>query len=478
MERAMTLDAAFLERLQSALARGAKSGALGGAQLAPGAENLAGASILTLTALGASMMRFARPVAPAQFEPAKPAPDNLPSAETRALLNRLALDELGVGAMAVADALARKRLAFHPFDRPRYPQFMRVYGPLLGVSAPVGDEDARADDFFAAEMIGEENWTQYSPAAQAAFIRAQRMANTDQARALVEASFAQLPAASRLRILEALETGLSAADQPFLEALAKDRAPKVRGAAENLLSRLPGTEAFAKRIAMAQEALKLEAKRDNLKIKIISAYAANSYEEGNWLSRSFAGLPLQPLAEALGCDIATLLRAAKPQSVLLMLFVEQALVEGRVDTLAAARQDGDLWVTALHAIGARAQAWPVADRRAIVKALFRPHLFKGLLKADELGMLYAFLRAPLEQELALLAFDRCVDDFSVSAEGALIQKRAAILTAFVALSPSTAHGHVVSRLSALPFEEADAALRLARVLQSIESTGSVHVGVS
>ena len=76
--------------------------------------------------------------------------------------------------------------------------------------------------------------------------------------ALLEACFAQEPAALRSELVFALRAGLSAGDRTFLEGLAKDRAESVRATAARLLSLLPGTDAYAGRLNRAMASFKVK----------------------------------------------------------------------------------------------------------------------------------------------------------------------------------------------------------------------------
>src|SRR5262249_29049319 len=147
---------------------------------------------------------------------------------------------------AVADSCNRRRLRPHPFDLPHLDAFAKAHGDSLGAYATAwavrGDKSAEgAGNYFDADAIDETNWTTARPAARVAFIAAMRSRDPDRARVLVEASFASDPAPVRARLVQALTRGLSGADVPFLESLAKDRAPTVREGAQQLLRHIPGT---------------------------------------------------------------------------------------------------------------------------------------------------------------------------------------------------------------------------------------------
>lgn len=90
----------------------------------------------------------------------------------------------------------------------------------------------------ASDMLSAESWDQFGPAARHAAFTALRRQDPAQARALLAEKIAGEAPDHRLRLLEALAIGLSDADQPFLETLAGDRAPRVKALAAALTARL------------------------------------------------------------------------------------------------------------------------------------------------------------------------------------------------------------------------------------------------
>ena len=75
-----------------------------------------------------------------------------------------------------------------------------------------------------------------------------RRRDPDAARELLRSTWAGERAEDRLLFLDALQEGLAAGDEPFLEAALNDRAKNVRATAAELLSALPGS-ALAERMA-------------------------------------------------------------------------------------------------------------------------------------------------------------------------------------------------------------------------------------
>ncbi|WP_204336314.1 DUF5691 domain-containing protein, partial [Proteus mirabilis] len=92
------------------------------------------------------------------------------------------------------------------------------------------------------------DWTERTPAERRAAFAAFRRRDPAAARAALEAGFRGEKADMRQALVSALDDGLGEADEPFLEACLDDRASGVRGAAQNLLPRLPGSR-LAQRMA-------------------------------------------------------------------------------------------------------------------------------------------------------------------------------------------------------------------------------------
>ncbi|MEO0915221.1 MAG: DUF5691 domain-containing protein, partial [Pseudomonadota bacterium] len=122
----------------------------------------------------------------------------------------------------------------HPFDwlPPKDVEgFPDIYIPLAAWAAEAEETEATT--------LTEESWDAHFPAERRAAMEALRRTDPDTARTLLEAKAAGLPAEERHRLIQTLATGLSEADQPFLETLAaSDRSGKVKATATRLLARL------------------------------------------------------------------------------------------------------------------------------------------------------------------------------------------------------------------------------------------------
>jgi len=139
--------------------------------------------------------------------------------------------ELRTDAVALAGPLGRW-LA----DRNRDWRFV-LRTPVAGEQAVESDARLWQEGLFAERVT---------------YLTRLRRRDPDAARELLRGSWTSERAEDRLLFLDALQEGLAAEDEPFLEAALSDRAKNVRATAAELLSTLPGS-ALAGR--MAQRAL-------------------------------------------------------------------------------------------------------------------------------------------------------------------------------------------------------------------------------
>jgi hypothetical protein len=110
-------------------------------------------------------------------------------------------------------------------------------GAWLAARNPRWSWAAPLDVGTAAEQFAVTGaWTR-----RVALLTAVRRRDPAAGRQLVEQTWRGEPATGRATLLEALETGLSDADEPFLEAALDDRSAAVRAAAAALLDRLPNS---------------------------------------------------------------------------------------------------------------------------------------------------------------------------------------------------------------------------------------------
>lgn len=113
---------------------------------------------------------------------------------------------------------------------------------------------------YSSEQLAPEEWETGSRDARSALLARLRAADPEAARTLLEASWAQETPDDRARFLALLETGLSMADEPFLEAALDDRRKEVRKTAVDLLARLPESRFCQRMIARVEPLLNVQRK--------------------------------------------------------------------------------------------------------------------------------------------------------------------------------------------------------------------------
>ena len=243
---AKTLKAQALPSLLAGTSRQPMSFAAGLEDLARGDAANTALNALSLTA---QALRFERPLPPASFNAEPDIQDHrplLPDAMRRTLIRLLkdkrTTDDLE---LALAWAFGRCKVRPHPFDLPRIDAFVRAHTEHLGLTAQCWAEQrdetiAQPQSYFDADDLDDTTWSKAPLAQRARFIADSRKNNAAAARTLVESVWTQENADARVRLLMALEAGLNIDDRPFLEALAKDRAPRVRSLAQRFLARICG----------------------------------------------------------------------------------------------------------------------------------------------------------------------------------------------------------------------------------------------
>ena len=315
-----------------------------------------------LLALAVQAKAYAIPPAPAQFDDVPPQTDTrrIVPGDLRPLIMRLVTGKGNspddAAASALALAFGQSGLRLHPFDMPRLKPFVSKHAETLGIEP---DENAVKDTitdsgWFSWEAVDLSNWTLATPARKATFIADMRSRDPAAARELVAAQLPMEKADVRLRLINALATGLSHDDQEFLESLSGDRAPTVKQAVQRLLARLPGTGAaeeqvkeLLSRITIGSTGLLRKRATLSLQMPANVKYAAAEY---NWLAANFGAIGSSALAEALGLSPESMLEAARDDSKLVCGIAFSACSERNWPLLAAIMQgiDPDLWTVFLE----------------------------------------------------------------------------------------------------------------------------------
>jgi hypothetical protein len=429
------------------------------------------AAELAALVLVGQRMRFRRHYPPS--EPSTPPPSLttrrkiVPDA-ARPLMRRLVATDGGsasdVAAFVLADTCDRLLLRPHPFDLPRLTTFIRAHHDFLGAHAAAwakrNDENEKGPShYFDADTIDASNWTTARPAARSKFIIDMRGREPDRARELVAASFAADPAAVRVRLLDALARGLSPADVPFLESLAKDRAPSVRERAQQLLKYIPGTAAAEGRIRDLVARTKvgtagLLRRRKTLSLELPATLNVSFNRERRWAVDEYAGVGLDAIAAAFGLSVADMVTAATDDRPLLALFARQASLERRFDVLAAIVREhaADAWIDALPEHGGVGELPDDATIEQWCAAALAPGLWSRLPEPQHLASLYGFLRRPLPPDQAR--------ELLRSRAFATIGNETWAAEALAALIPASLRSELRRVLAALPADEVSRALLL------------------
>jgi hypothetical protein len=224
---------------------------------------------LAVLALAGQRQRFQRPAMAHHVEGVPDAARRLHADQrpivpdrVRRLLLRLAngVDKT-FAETAVCSAVRRvTRVGFrvHPFDLPRLIGYIKSDASCLGLAEraylALGDVATKpeAPSLLHAEVTSE-NWAEFPKGHRVAFLREERRKDPAGARRLLEGVLKAEPAAARVDLLAALEAGLGVDDLPLLESLTTDRAESVRNLAARLIANVPGTPAYAQRLAEAAQ---------------------------------------------------------------------------------------------------------------------------------------------------------------------------------------------------------------------------------
>jgi hypothetical protein len=372
-------------------------------------------STLKALALAGQALRFERPAPPSDYAAIHvriPSRRNVPEALRPALVRLFGDGKFAVPpqddlALAMALALERQRLQPHPFDFPHLDGFLRAYAERLGpdVCAWV-DRDKAAEEkrgYFDIDVLDDGNWHEATPARRRRYIEQRRRQDADAARALVEAVWPNEGADLRFGLLQALRVGLSSADIPFLEGLAKDRAPRVRDLAQRCLSLVPGAAEHSPALTSVIERIVrgergLLRRRPTLRLELPATVTGDGWRD--WVVRWFEDVELDELAEALGLPVVDMIAAAAKDCCLSAAMAIMAFRQGNVSV---ARQ-------AYEAVG---EAGPWLDwqllqsmevlepdaRQDMAELLVRKGLTSGTFTTAELGSVHRVLGGPLSNGL-------------------------------------------------------------------------------
>jgi len=152
--------------------------------------------------------------------------------------------DLRADALAVAGPRALWLAALNP----DWKFALRAGGGAVGAAAAAEDESARA-----------RLWEEGLFAERVALLTAVRREDPAAGLDMLASTWRTERAEDRLMFMDALRTGLSPADEPFLEEALADRSRNVRATAAELLSALPGSALAARMAARARSCVSLTA---------------------------------------------------------------------------------------------------------------------------------------------------------------------------------------------------------------------------
>jgi hypothetical protein len=426
------------------------------------AGSLAADQPLKLLALAGQAARFTRLAVPEAFDPISSDTDPRPIITDRARMAIARVEPTGsdIASMALADAMARRRVRLHPFDFPLLAPFINANAATLGGTAlgfaAAGDKVEIERDAFA-DSLDEDNWTRGGPARKAEFLRSIRATDAERGRNLLETVFRSFKAESRLALVRVLRNGLSAADLPFLESLAGDRAPTVKEEARlgEALSRIKLTRSG---ILRRKTEMSLE----------LPAHLQSAWQVDQWLRSAFADLPLAVLAGHLEISIEAFTELAIGNPAFHDVLTRQATAERRFGLLARLAAGGghDLWQRFLPDDLVRAELSDV-ERGQWIEAMIRPQSWTEVPNPQVLDNLYRISRGPLGDELARAI--RSAGYWRIFCRTDMHEALAvATFTAIAAMTSSAMRRFLSADLAALPIDRTHRALTLLEALDSID----------
>ncbi|WP_298468795.1 DUF5691 domain-containing protein [uncultured Erythrobacter sp.] len=371
-----------------------------------------------LMALAVQATRFDTPPKPASFDEAKPnqSAEKIVSEAARPLILRLVTGKGNpaddVAASAVARAIAAKGLRLHPFDMAKLAPFAAKHAETLGLDADQSEQAGAADCYWTGtHTLDADNWSQATPAIKSRFIAELRANDPAGARALVEEQLPLEKAPVRVRLINALATGLGSDDREFLETLTKDRAPTVKQAVTRLLARLPGTGAAAEQVEELVSRIKrgtvgLLRKRTTLKLEL-PATVRSPAAETDWLALNFGAVSNHALAEAFGMEPGAMLEAARDDGRLVCGIAFAACVERDWPLLSkiSTNHAQDIWISflqpGLSAFGLATDS----ERRDWIDAAIPRRFDPDRLDTYSLQRLFDAIEGPLPLAQARAIFD-------------------------------------------------------------------------
>ncbi|MFN0191872.1 MAG: DUF5691 domain-containing protein [Aestuariivirga sp.] len=379
-----------------------------------GADPLA---TLSLVAMRGKFARPARPTAAADTGVSHELSAKYLLDESRAKLVRLlsgkdAKIDDGI-ANGILRAIKASGLRLHPFDYARLEDFIACHAADLGPEERawlklVRPDRKPDDDPYLDGPLTEETLPQASKAQKLRFLRELRASDSARAGEFIAKLMPNEPANMRGELVGILAARLDEADRQFLESLAQDRAQSVRDAASELLGRIRGTDAFAKRIERLKDYVKIKTEgllRRHKVLKLVEPAASKSAEGYVGARALFGGLHLKDIADALGESESSLLEAAsrtEKAGMAPFLLLVAAVKDGLIDlaTKYQSIHEGD---NGEHTIEFLREALPFTDGAARDQALriaVRPKSWRESPNPFIVEQAAACIASPLPVDLA------------------------------------------------------------------------------
>ena len=454
----LNLTADDAAKLKQALVLGKSAPAAGEAEV----ERLAG------LALAAQRSRFTRRAPPGIAAGERVLPDD-PRPVLGDAARSLAMQLFAGKTGSVDDAIARETarvlkghgLRLHPFDLSRLEAFVAKHADELGafehawlrLVRPAKERDVYADE---TAHVTEESFASAGLAAKLAFLRSIRAEDPVRARRIIESAFPNEAAPARADMLAVLGVGLTRADQPFLDSLVGDRAKSVKDAAEQLLARLPGHAAYAKRLADALALFEVKATgllRRKATIELKLGSGVKPHQAQDLVTAKLEGLHLADLASGLGISAERFIEAGSENANLARPLLATTMQERRfdlADRLSTALDEPDDR-TLLATLGSQLPTMMPDDRVSAARALVQPKRWKTFPSSVWWQHLHAGLAGPLPAEsaeaiLGAKIWHSLTSDLAESDDRAM----ADLIAAFGALVPAQSSTRFLAAIEPLP----------------------------